>query len=360
MQKNEIDTPALVLDMDILERNIHRMAGYCREHNINCRPHVKSHKTPEIAALQIESGTIGVTCAKLGEAEVMFEAGIKGILIANQIVGREKIRRLVELNHRSPVMVAIADVENGMQISEEALKSGVQVPVILELEVGMNRCGVMPGEPALELTRKILDMKGLHFKGLMGYEGHAVGTKNINERKAKAEESNRLLVQTSELLRKNGILIEVVSAGGTGTFDMTGSFSGITELQVGSYCLMDMDYMKYENVAPHFACAVTIISQVINCPTAERIVVDVGLKGMTIDNGVPEPKGLSGVRTFEVHEEHTCLRVPGGGKRFKPGERIEFIPTHICTTVNLHDRFYCVRGEEVKGVWSILARGRMQ
>ena len=359
MKKIEIDTPALLLDLDIFESNILHMAQYFKKRSANLRPHVKSHKTPIIAKKQIEVGAIGITCAKLGEAEVMAETGIDNILIANQIIGEQKIQRLVRLAKSSKTITAVATFENARNLSLHAEKEGIKLDVIIEVEVGMNRCGTVPGLETLELARRIVKIKNLNFRGIMGYEGHVMVPMDIEERRQKTLQADKLLVDTAKLIENTGIKVDIVSAGGTGTFDITGAYPGITEVQVGSYCLMDSDYAQYGNAGSRFQCAVTVFTQVIDRPTPKRVVVDAGLKTMSTDQGFPLPK-VDYLKLLELHEEHTCLEIEDTKKEIKVGEKIEFVPTHICTTVNLYDKFYCLRGDHVEDVWGISARGKSQ
>ncbi len=360
MKKEKIDTPALLLNLDLFEENILQMTRYFEGIKANLRPHVKTHKTPIIAKKQIEAGAKGITCAKLGEAEVMANYQIRDILIANQIVGEQKVKRLIELARRSDVIVAVADLENVQNLSLSAEKKGIKLNVIIEVDVGMKRCGTLPGQETLELAKRIIKQKGLIFKGVMGYEGHAIAIKNTEERRQKTQSANKLLVNTAKLLENSGIRVEIVSAGGTGTFDTTGEYPGITEVQVGSYCLMDSSYQEYENVGSKFHCAVTVYATVIGRPTAERIVVDAGLKTISTDQGIPYPKQRDLFKPLEFHEEHICLELKVPNLKIRVGDKIEFIPSHICTTVNLYDKFYCIRENEVKEVWNIEARGKSQ
>lgn len=360
MKKEEIDTPALLLDLDLFEANILQMARYFEGIKANLRPHVKTHKTPMIAKKQIEAGAKGITCAKLGEAEAMANHRIGNILIANQIVGPQKIKRLLKLAQRSDLIVAVTDRENVRALSLSAEKEGIKLNVIIEVEVGMKRCGPLPGKETLELAKKIIKQKGLIFRGLMGYEGHAIALKDTEERRKKTQEANKLLVDTAKLLENSGIKVEIVSAGGTGTFDMAGEYPGITEIQAGSYCLMDSSYREYENVGSRFHCAVTIYTLVIARPTSKRVVVDGGLKTISTDQGLPCPEEGKFLRPLELHEEHICLELKDANLEIKVGDKLEFIPSHICTTVNLHDQFYCIRGNELEEIWDIEARGKSQ
>ncbi|MDO9464264.1 MAG: DSD1 family PLP-dependent enzyme [bacterium] len=360
MKKKEIDTPALLLNLDLFEANIFQMARYFEGIRANLRPHVKTHKTPMIAKKQIEAGAKGITCAKLGEAEVMANHQIENILIANQIVGKQKIKRLIKLTKRADLIVAVTDHENVRNLSLAAEKEDIKLDVIIEVEVGMNRCGTAPGLETLELARGIVKIKNLNFRGIMGYEGHVMVPMDIEERRQKTLQADKLLVDTAKLIENTGIKVEIVSAGGTGTFDITGNYPGITEVQAGSYCLMDSSYREYKNLMSKFQCAVTVYASVIGRPTAERVVVDTGLKSISIDQGIPYPKEKNFFKVVELHEEHMCLELKRPDLKIDIGDKIEFIPSHICTTVNLHDKFYCIRGNELKEVWDIEARGKSQ
>lgn len=349
--KDEIETPALVVDLDTMERNLRRMAEYFRDREANLRPHTKTHKCPVIAHKQLELGACGITCAKLSEAEVMAFAGIRDILIANQVTAPSKIRRLANLSRHTDLIVAVDTVENAHDISDSALEAGSKINVIIEIEVGMQRCGVLP-EDAKRLAEEITRLPGIRFRGLMGYEGHCVSIKDITERREKTSEANsRLLFARDELLQA-GIPVEIVSAGGTGTYNITGEREGITEVQAGSYVFMDATYVE---LVPEFEPAVTLIATVVSRPTRARVVIDAGLKAFSTGFGLPKPKDEK--LLFEkLSEEHGRLRLLNGD--LKVGDRLEFLPSHICTACNLHDFYYAVRRDRVEAVWRISARGK--
>jgi len=348
--KEEIETPALVIDLDIMERNLRRMAEYFRNKPAKLRPHAKTHKCPIIAHKQLLLGAAGITCAKLGEAEVLVRAGIRDVLIANQVTGISKIRRLASLSRHSDVIVAVDTVENAVQISEAAREARAGVNVIIEVEVGMERCGVPPEKVAV-LARRVARLNAINFRGVMGYEGHCVFVQDPDERRRKTAEANsRLLAARDEVLRA-GIPCEIVSAGGTGTYDITGRCEGITEVQAGSYVFMDATYKK---IVSEFECALTVLATVVSRPTKERVIIDAGLKAFSEGFGLPTP--VSPNLVFEkLSEEHGKLRLLDGD--VKCGEKLEFIPSHCCTACNLHDRYYGVRGGRVEAVWPIEARG---
>ncbi|MCY4403836.1 MAG: DSD1 family PLP-dependent enzyme [Candidatus Poribacteria bacterium] len=358
--KSELDTPALLIDLDIMEKNIQKMADYITSVNTELRPHVKTHKTPIIAQKQIKAGAIGVTCAKLGEAEEIIKTGIRDVLIANQIVGKHKIARLINLAKRSEIIVAVDDAENVQDISEAAVKDGVDVRILVEVNIGMNRCGVKPGESALTLAQQVLQSPNLTFEGLMGYEGHTVANPKRDERERATREAIQWLVNTKDYLNKHGLEVPIMSGGGTGTFDITGSIPEMTEVQAGSYVFMDSTYNKVEGVGDKFDCSLSVLSTVVSRPERNRIIVDTGLKVLTKEFGIPQPIGYIGLEMTGLSEEHGKLQVSNGNVSLSPGDKLEILPTHCCTTVNLHNRYYGVRDEIVESVWDIAARGRSQ
>ena len=360
MHKTELDTPALLIDLAKMEANIETMANYFSTVNADLRPHVKTHKTPIIAHKQIAAGAIGVTCAKLGEAEAVIHAGIRDVLIANQIVGAQKIARLINLAKHSEIMVAVDNAENVQAISEAAGAKGATVRMLIEVNIGMDRCGVEPGKPALELAEQIHRSPNLVFEGLMGYEGHTVAKPNRSERDAATREAMQRLVDAKAYLEKHSVKVPIMSGGGTGTFNITGSISEMTEVQAGSYVLMDSTYRNVEGVGDHFDCALSVLATVVSRPSADRMIVDTGLKVLAKEFGIPQPIGVNGVEMTGLSEEHGKMEVSEASVSLKPGDKLEILPTHCCTTVNLHDRYYGIRNGIVESVWNIAARGKAQ
>ena len=364
MHKTELDTPALLIDLDKMEANIATMANYFSTVNAMLRPHVKTHKTPIIAHKQIAAGAIGVTCAKLGEAEAVIHAGIRDVLIANQIVGPQKIARLINLAKHSEIMVAVDNPQNVQAISEAAAAKGATIRMLVEVNIGMNRCGVEPGKPALELAAQIRRSPNLIFEGLMGYEGHTVAKPNRSERDTAAREAMQHLLDAKYYLEKQGIEISIMSGGGTGTFNITGSIPEITEVQAGSYVLMDSTYRNVEGVGEHFDCALSVLATVVSRPNPNRMIVDTGMKVLAKEFGIPQPIGVTGIEMTGLSEEHGTLKTVGqvsdANVSLKLGDKLEILPTHCCTTVNLHDRYYGIRNGIVESVWNIAARGKAQ
>ena len=279
-----IDTPALVVDLDALESNLTRMADYFAGRHCRLRPHFKSHKCVELARRQLAAGhACGVTCAKLSEAQRLVAGGIDDILIANQVVGPRKGARLAELNDTATVRCAVDSLEGVEQLDQEAGNRGCTIPVLVEVDIGMNRCGVAPGRPTLALAREVTARKHLRFDGLQGYEGHLVSIANESDRRAHTTEAIRPLIETKRLLEASGLEVPIVSSGSSSTYDMTGDVEGIDELQCGSYALMDWMYQK---LRPEFHIARWVLATVISAQS-DSVVVDVGIKGIGCDFGPP-------------------------------------------------------------------------
>lgn len=356
-KKGQILTPALLINLDAMEENIRIMADYFRTRPTELRPHFKTHKSPIIAQKQMQAGAIGITCAKLSEAEVLSAAGIPSILIANQVVEPAKIEFMAQLAFNRQLIVAVDSVENVTVISDLASKAGSEIGVLVEVNVGLNRCGLQPGAPVVVLAKLVHELPGIRFMGVLGYEGHAVLEPDSSVRARRVEKAMRTLVDLANLIREAGLAVEIVSAGGTGTYNLTGSTPGITEVEAGSYLFMDTEY---QNLNLPFQRSVTLLATVISVPDPERAILDTGKKSISTDNGLPRLLSPAGVKLVALHEEHGILEVDPGQTRLKIGDRVEIIPSHICTTVNLHDRYYGLRGEMVESILPISGRGKSQ
>lgn len=352
----EVDTPALLLDLDAMERNIARMVEAFRGLNAKLRPHAKTHKTPIIGQKQIAAGAIGITCAKLGEAEVMVEGGIRDVLIANQIVGAQKIRRLVSLARHADVMVAVDDARNVIELSQAAQIAKVSLRVLVEVDIGQRRCGVPPGEPALALAQHVDRAPGLTFAGLMGYEGHLVFVPSLEERVHRVHTDMQALLDTVSFVEARDLPVGIVSAGGTGTALITGRLPRITEIQAGSYVFMDGRYKTIEGV--DFDCALTLLTTIVSRPRPDRVIVDAGMKTLTHEFGLPRFKDRDDLELLSLSEEHGMVKLNDPSVSLKPGDKLEIIPSHGDTTLNIHDYYYGVRHGRVETVWPIAARGK--
>jgi len=353
----EIDTPALLLDARALTANIRRLADYFTGRHCKLRPHFKSHKCAAIARKQMEAGAVGITCAKLGEAEAVADSGIRSILIANQIVGPLKIRRLIELCRRADPMVAVDSAENVEMLSALAAAAGVSIGVLVEVDIGMGRCGAAPGLPALELARQVAAAPGLRFEGLQGYEGHTVDLRDETERKEKTLQSLKLLVDTRRLIERSGDRVNIVSGGGTGTYDVTGNCGGIDELQAGSYAAMDW---WYADIRPEFQQAMSLLVTIISRPNPGLAIVDVGRKGIGAEWGNPRVKAFPGAQVVGgLSEEHMKIALPETAP-LRIGDRLELIPSHGCTTSNLYPEFIVHQDGRPVARWPIEGRGKLQ
>jgi D-serine deaminase-like pyridoxal phosphate-dependent protein len=359
VQLFDVDTPALLVDVEAMEHNLRSMAGYFQrleERGRRCRlrPHIKSHKSSILAHKQLGAGyCLGITCAKLSEADAMARAGIHDVLIANQIVGGYKITRLVGLARRAKVTVVVDQADNVVDLSEAAAAANVTVGVLVEVNVGLNRCGVEPGRAALELAEQIDRAPGLLFRGLQGYEGHLVNVAPREEREARVVHDLGQLVETRRLVEASGLEVEMVDCGSTSTYSISAELEEIDEIQAGSYLLMDA---TYEKLAPEFRCAQSVLATVVSRPTPHRIVVDAGMKTIAVDHGLPRVKGLERIREIKLHEEHGLLETEEPSS-VRVGDKLELVSGHVCTTVNLHDRYYAMSNGRVEAVWPIDARG---
>jgi D-serine deaminase-like pyridoxal phosphate-dependent protein len=355
--KWEIDTPALVVDFPKLKKNIDTMADFFKGKPANIRPHFKTPKTVEIAKMQLEAGAVGITCAKVGEAEVLAKAGVRDILIANEIVGKIKIRRLVKLIKKgAEVKVAVDSAQNIKELSRLAKRSGVEIGVLVDINVGLPRCGVAP-EKAPELGKLVASSPGLKLRGIMGYEGHIVLSEDALMREQECKKSMARLVSARDLMEKAGLKVEIVSGGGTGTYNITGVFPGVTEVQAGSYCLMDV---RYDKLKLGFEKAVTIIATVVSKAFPPFVITDAGEKFMSIEFGMPELIGVPNAKLAFLSEEHGHVITEAGAPDLKIGQKLEFFPSHICTTINLNDWLWVTDGEKVIDRWRIAARGCSQ
>ena len=336
-----------------MDRNIQRMAAYFAAGACKLRPHFKAHKTPEIARRQLAGGSCtGITCSTVSEAEAV--ASFAGdILIANEIVDPGKCRRAAALAKQGVVTVAVDSVTGLERISEAASQAGVNVGVLVDLNVGQNRCGVAPGEEAVALARRATSFSGITLLGLMGYEGHAVQMPNRTEREAAVRHSMSQLAATARMFAAAGLPTGIVSAGGTGSYDISSTFAEITEIQAGSYVLMDSDYARFGIPFEH---AASILGTIVSRTVPERCVTDSGHKSCTKDHGLPTVKGIKDAAVLALNDEHATIAIPPSST-LAIGDRIELFPSHIDPTMNLHDVVYALDGDKVVGVWPITARG---
>ena len=364
MRRDEIPTPALLLDLDRFERNLARMTALVHRAGKGLRPHAKTHRCPEIARRQIAAGALGVACAKLGEAEVMAESGIRGLLITTEVVPPAKIQRLMRLVESAPdTMVVVDSAGNAGELSHAAAARGVTVNVLVDVDVGGRRTGVAPGEPALELARAVTALPALRFRGLQGYAGQCAHVVTWSARRDASRAAMAPLMDTRTLVERAGLPVEIVAGGSTGTHDIDVELPGLTELQAGSYCVMDIDYRRIGGrsgeMLTEFEMALTVVTTVVSVPTKDRAMVDAGLKAFSTDKPFPpEAVERPGLEYGFAGDEHGRLTLSDPDRPPQLGERIEFFPPHCDPTINLYDRMYALRGQTVEAVWEIRARGR--
>ena len=349
----EMETPLLMIDLEAMERNIQRMAGHFAGVGANLRPHAKTHKTPALARLQIEAGAIGICCGNLDEAEVMIDAGIDGVLVTREIVLPGQLARVAELSRRADIIVVVDDEGVARRLDEAATAASVQVGVLVDVDVGLGRCGVQPGESARGMAYRVDRAKGLRFRGIMGYEG-AMHSLVKAERERRCREAMQDLVRTRRLIEKDGIAVEIVSGGGTTTYRTVSSFPEITEAQAGSYITYDAEY---RSILPEFECALSVLTTVISRPSPSRVTTDAGKKKLTEDAGLPVVKDGSGLTLIGLSEEHGIIDKSDSGREVSVGDQLQIIPSHGCTTFNLYDRVYGFRGDRLEVVWDVAARG---
>lgn len=356
LHKFELNTPALLVDLSSLEKNLNSMSAFFADREVNLRPHVKTYNaTPVLAQMQLEAGSIGVTCAKLSEAEILADSGITDILIANQIVGRRKIEQLAQLAKTTDIMVAVDSKENVAELSDIADDSGVTIRVLVEVNIGHNRCGVSPYEPAQELSRVVMESPGLKYMGLMGYDGHCTLKVDESEREALSRKANELLADTRFFIENSGIEVPIVSAGGTFTYRFAAEIDGITEIQAGTYLLMDTAFK--EHGVHEFDPALSVLSTVISRPSypseIDLAIIDTGRKSISPILGMPEVKHPSGANLFSLSQEHGRVSLASDGARLKVGDKIELWVRDANGTVNQFDKFYAVRNDIVEDIWFI-------
>lgn len=348
----EIDTPAMIVDLDVVDSNLAKMQRLVAQAGTGLRPHTKTHKSPYFGWKQMRAGAIGLTCSKVAEAEVLVDGGLTEILIANEIVGPAKTARLAALNRRANVVVAVDDASNVRELSQAARRAGVTIGVVVDVNIRLNRCGVEPGEPATTLARMVASSPGLRFDGLMGYEGHV--TAPPAEKKEIVGQAMKKFKSAMDDVVAAGLPVKIMTAGGTSTYSATGAVDFVTDIQAGSYIFMDGGYLKEMS---DFEPALTVASTVISRPTAERAVLDIGRKSMNAESGLPAVVELAGATFARLNEEHGILQLEGEAQKLKVGQRVSLLPMTCSTTINIHDYYFCVRDGRLEDIVPVAGRG---
>ena len=360
--KRDIATPSLLLDLDAFESNVVKMSSHAKAASINLRPHAKTHKCPEIAIRQMRAGAVGVCAATIREAEAMAAAGVKGVLITSEMVGRERIERLVRLTQKAADTASVVDnVAHAEQLNDAAAAAKIKLNVMIDIDPGMHRTGILPGDQAVALAEKIKKLPGLSLAGAQCYSGASAHVVGFETRRAHSEKALAPAFETVARLKKMGIPVDTVSGGSTGTYNIDPALKGLTELQAGSYIFMDVEYRniggKGGAVYDDFSQSLTVIATVVSRNHAGLATVDAGFKAFATDRGYgPDVKGVTGVKYHFGGDEHGMLELEKPSREIRLGDRLEFIVPHCDPNVNLFDRIYCLRGEKLEAVWSI-ARG---
>ncbi|HTQ56038.1 MAG TPA: alanine racemase [Bryobacteraceae bacterium] len=364
MRLAEIDTPALVVDLDTMESNLRRVADYTRAHGIRLRPHTKTHKSPRIGRRQLDLGAAGLTVAKVGEAEVMLDASPPDMLVAYPVIGRAKLDRLVAVAGRTRVTVALDSLYAARQLSEVAASAGVKVGVLAETDVGLGRVGVTPGAELLDLARGIACLPGLRLEGIAFYPGHI---KDDRESGRQALAALAGLIQSIlDDFRRAGLEARIVSGGSTPSLYHSHELPGLNEIRPGTYVFNDWNTVM-SGAATEEQCAATLLVTVVSTARPGQIIVDGGSKTFSSDRLAGSTEVTFGhvleaprAVFHKMNEEHGYVDVRECRRKFEIGERLRIIPNHICVAVNLHERVYGIRGEEVEEVWEVAGRGKLQ
>jgi len=375
-----VETPALCVDLEAFERNLDRMAHATR--GIRLRPHAKSHKTPEIARAQIARGAIGVCCQKTDEAAAFVEAGIRDVLVTNEVVGPAKVRRLADLARHATIGVLIDAPAVVPLLAQTARAAGVLLDAYVEIDVGAHRCGVAPGVPAAELAGAIAAAPGLRFKGVQAYHGPAQHLRTPAERNAAVEAAAAHVRATRAALAQARIACDIVTGAGTGTWPLEQHSGVYDELQPGSYVFMDADYARNTHAANdvRFEHSLFVLAAVMSAPAPDRIIVDAGLKALSFDSGLPLVVAVGGIPAAiapapvspapPVHrrdgleyrkatDEHGIITIAPGARAPALDDRVWLVPGHCDPTVNLYDWLVAYRGARVEAVWQVAARGAL-
>jgi D-serine deaminase-like pyridoxal phosphate-dependent protein len=356
----EVDTPALFVDLDAFERNVSRMASTITGAGIGWRPHTKGIKVPALAHRLLKAGAFGVTCAKVSEAEVMADAGIRDILVANQVLGDAKVRRFAALCLRADPIVAVDSLEGIAQLDRAAGDFGVRPRVLVEVDSGMGRCGTAPGQATVTMAHRVASSTNLRFSGLMAWEGHAAGIAEPEEKRVAVVEAIGKLVSSAELCRTSGLSVDIVSCSGTGTYMLAADQPGVTEIQAGGGVWGDVHYRDHFGV--DHECALRVMTTVVSRPSDTYIVTDGGFKTLGSINAMAEPVGIPvhHVERFSLSAEHGNLRLNSPERTLRPGDRLEWIVGYSDATVFMHDELIGVRGGMVESTWRIEGRGKLR
>ena len=368
MRLAEVDTPALLIDLDAFEGNLQRMAAFARKAGIRMRPHAKTHKSPDIAKRQIALGAVGVCCQKVSEAEAMVDAGIGDVLVTNEVAGAAKLARLAALAKRATVGVCVDDIDSVAELEAAADAAGSMLDVLVEIDVGGRRCGATPGDAAARIAERVAGARHLCFAGLQAYHGSAQHVRAAADRRERIAHAVACVQETQRALRAAGLEARMVTGAGTGTYENEAASGVYNELQAGSYIFMDADYARNlredGGLFDAYQHALFVHATVMSAPASDRRVIDAGLKTFAMDAGMPTPWKLDGAVYHRPSDEHGILDVSACDQPPARGSTVLLVPGHCDPTVNLHDWYVGIRGmaghdPRVECVWPVAARGAL-
>jgi len=359
-RRDAIDTPALILDLDAFEHNLKLMMDALSGTKVRLRPHAKSHKCPQIAVHQMALGAVGICCQKVSEASLFVDAGINDILITNEVVGPVKLVHLMKLAERARIGVLVDHASQVNALAEAARSHRVHLDVYVEVDVGAQRCGVAPGAAVAALAEQIGASSALRFAGLHCYQGAAQHLRLPTQRAQAIVSATQAALATKTLIEELGMAVEIITGAGTGTFALERDSGVFNELQAGSYIFMDRDYADNQRATGdvHFQHALFVLTTVMSRPTADRAIVDAGLKASSVDSGMPSVWQLDDLRYLKASDEHGVVTTPGCDC-VSLGSRLLLVPGHCDPTVNLYDQIIGVRGDRVEAIWPLAARGAL-
>ena len=363
--KADLPTPALIVDIDKLEANVAQMADYAKQAGVSLRPHVKTHKTPEIARRQVAAGALGICCATIREAEAMARAGLNGLLITCEQVGLNKMARLIRLTEQRPDTLSVVDSPaHARALSEAAVIEKTVLNILIDIDPQGLRTGIEPGSKAEELGKLVDSLPNLNLRGVHGYAGAASHVRGWEQRKNESADMMRPVLASFEAMKKAGLPMEIMSGASTGTYNIDTQLGGMTELQVGSYVFMDADYRNIGSrsgaVYDDFRPSLTVLSTVVSKNHTGIATIDAGIKSFATDHdALPEVVGMEGATYSFDGDEHGRIHLDKAGRDVQLGEQLELIISHCDPTVNLYERMYVCRGEQIVDVWPITGRGNI-
>jgi 3-hydroxy-D-aspartate aldolase len=359
MKLEEVDTPCLLVDLAALERNVEKLARVMRERGVRLRAHAKTHKSIDIARYQIENGACGICCQKVSEAEALVDAGLRDVLVSNQVTSKQKIERLAALATLARVIVCVDDAGNVDDLSAAAVDEGVTIECLVEIDVGAGRCGVAPGEAAVALAQKIAGAPGLKFSGLQAYQGGAQHVREFTERKRLIETAVKQTAETVRMLQGVDLACGIVAGAGTGTFQLEAMSGVFNELQCGSYVFMDADYQRVKDESGRFLSdfenSLFIYTAVMSKVKSDKAICDAGLKAQSVDSGMPVIFGRNDIEYVKCSDEHGVISDPHNTLRLN--DKLKLVPGHCDPTVNVYDWYVVVRDDRVEALWPVTARG---